>query len=388
VLTALGGEVEPKLARLGQARGLLVAGQRAGMAFLVVGPGDEEAEVLPVQSDHRHVELCSVDGEGMQQGGHVSGDVIFDEGNEPDDRHVGVGEQLRPDCAPVEVSDAPAVILAPLDGRLRRLCDGGQVRRERPVTWHGRISGQARGGHCGTCVLPAYANGQRYLKHGGKLREKFSDPDATWGHRSSISTRSGGGYYGYKVHAAVCTVTGLPVAWNVRTAKNSEPPEVPLLLDDAERRGFAVEVGVLDKGYDAEGIYALIEKRGIRPAVPLIKTPAVKAGKHKPPVCDHGEWTFAGSDAKRGASKWCCPTGECEPRSVWVKASRLHPLIPRETSRFKGYYHQRGAVEREFGRLKHEWGLLPLRVRRIERVRLHVDLTILATLADAAVRMA
>jgi transposase InsO family protein len=68
---------------------------------------------------------------------------------------------------------------------------------------------------------------------------------------------------------------------------------------------------------------------------------------------------------------------------VWVKASRLHPLIPRGTDRFKGLYHQRGAVEREFGRLKHEWGMLPLRVRRLPRVRLHVDLTILATLATA-----
>jgi hypothetical protein len=234
--------------------------------------------------------------------------------------------------------------------------------------------------------LPAYANGQRYLKHGGKLREKFSDPDATWGHRSSISTRSGGGYYGYKVHAAVCTVTGLPVAWNVRTAKASELPEVPLLLDDAERRGFAVEVGVLDKGYDAQDIYGEIESRDARPVIPLCNTPAVKAGKDKPPACDHGTWTFAGSDPKRGASKWRCPSGECEPKSVWVKASRLHPLIPRETKRFKSLYHQRGPVEREFGVLKHQWAMLPLRVRRLGRVQLYVDLTILARLADAVIR--
>ena len=38
---------------------------------------------------------------------------------------------------------------------------------------------------------------------------------------------------------------------------------------------------------------------------------------------------------------------------------------------------------REFGRLKNEWALLPLRVRGIERVRLHADLTILAKLACA-----
>jgi hypothetical protein len=37
----------------------------------------------------------------------------------------------------------------------------------------------------------------------------------------------------------------------------------------------------------------------------------------------------------------------------------------------------------ENGRLKHEWALLPLRVRRLERVQLHADLTILARLTVA-----
>jgi hypothetical protein len=38
---------------------------------------------------------------------------------------------------------------------------------------------------------------------------------------------------------------------------------------------------------------------------------------------------------------------------------------------------------RRFGTLKNEWGMLPLRVRRIERVRVHVDLPILAQLVTA-----
>jgi len=40
-------------------------------------------------------------------------------------------------------------------------------------------------------------------------------------------------------------------------------------------------------------------------------------------------------------------------------------------------------VEREFGRLKHEWAMLPLRVRRLARVWLHVDPTVLAKLTFA-----
>ena len=66
-----------------------------------------------------------------------------------------------------------------------------------------------------------------------------------------------------------------------------------------------------------------------------------------------------------------------------VKASRLNTLIPCGTDRWKSRYHQRGSVERESGHLKHEWAMLPLRVRRIFRGRLHVDLTILARLASA-----
>ena len=136
-------------------------------------------------------------------------------------------------------------------------------------------------------------------------------------------------------------------------------------------------------GYDNGRVYDECEDRDARPIIPLRETPAVKRGENRPPTCEHGEWRFAGSDASRGAAKWRCPTGECDPRSRWVKASRLHPLVPRESKRWKSLYRGRGSVEREFGRLKNEWALLPLRVRGIERVRLHADLTILAKLGCA-----
>jgi Transposase DDE domain len=158
---------------------------------------------------------------------------------------------------------------------------------------------------------------------------------------------------------------------------------VPVLLDAAAARGFTPGIAVLDRGYDSKAVGATVESRGIRPVIPLRETPGVKRGAHKPPSCEHGEWAFAGSDPKRGAAKYRCPSGKCQPVSVWVKTSRLHTLIPRATDRWKTLYHQRGAVEREFGRLKNEWAMLPLRARRIHRVRLHVDLTILAQLASA-----
>jgi hypothetical protein len=61
---------------------------------------------------------------------------------------------------------------------------------------------------------------------------------------------------------------------------------------------------------------------------------------------------------------------------------RLFPRIPRHSQRFRDLYRGRAAVEREFGRLKHEYGLSPLRVRGLERVRLYADLVILARLSQ------
>lgn len=231
--------------------------------------------------------------------------------------------------------------------------------------------------------LPVYANGQRFVSKNGPERKVFSDPDASWGHRSAVSTRKGGGYYGYKVHAAVCVITGLPLTWTVETASAAETTFALGLIDSVRDRGFDVKTAIMDKGYDNGPIHDGCMTRGVCPVTPLRLTPAVVRGEHKPRSCEHGDWTFAGTDYKRQATKWRCPTGECAPASVWVKADRLHPLIPRASARSRKLYSNRGAIEREFGRLKHGWSLLPLRVRGIERVALHADLTILAKLGSA-----
>src|ERR671928_583269 len=108
--------------------------------------------------------------------------------------------------------------------------------------------------------LAAWANGQRYLSRNGPERERFSDPDASWGHRSAVSTRKGGGFYGYKIHAAVCAATGLPLAWRVETARRNESLYVAPLLDAVRGRGFQAETCAMDKGYDNERVYGECEE--------------------------------------------------------------------------------------------------------------------------------
>jgi DDE family transposase len=202
--------------------------------------------------------------------------------------------------------------------------------------------------------MPAWANGQRYVSKGGRERERFSDPDASWGHRSAISTRKGGGFYGYKMHAVVCTRTELPLAWQVETARHHESPLAVGLVQAAKARGAAAVTCALDKGYDIGPVYDGLRALDCLPVIPLRRTPGVKRGDH-----------LAFHDGP--------PT-------------RLHPVIDRTSERFKALYKGRGAVERTFGRLKHEWALLPLRLRGRERVALHADLTVLASLSCALVK--
>jgi Transposase DDE domain/Transposase domain (DUF772) len=99
--------------------------------------------------------------------------------------------------------------------------------------------------------MPAYANGQRYVSKNSEVERNWhTDPDASWGHRSAVSTRRGGGFFGYKLQAAVCTTTGLPVAWSVQTAKANESMFVAPLLDTAKRRGALAATCAMDKAYD------------------------------------------------------------------------------------------------------------------------------------------
>jgi len=196
--------------------------------------------------------------------------------------------------------------------------------------------------------MPAFANGMRLVSQHGPERQRYSDPDASWGHRSAVSTRKGGGFYGYKIHAAVCARTSLPLAWQVETARRHESLFVAPLLDKLHARGYRPETCAMDKGYDSNRVHSECEQRGVHPVIPI-----------------KGE------------------RGNQIVMPIIEGATRFNPRIQRHTQRFRDLYHGRAAVEREFGRLKHDYALAPLRVRGLERVQLHADLVMLARLSQA-----
>jgi hypothetical protein len=199
--------------------------------------------------------------------------------------------------------------------------------------------------------MPAFANGMRLVSQHGPERERFSDPDASWGHRSAVSTRKGGGFYGYKIQAAVCTRTGLPLAWQIETARRHESLFVAPLLDKLIARGYRPETCAMDKGYDSNRVHAECVERGVHPIIPL-----------------KGE------------------RGRQIVMPIIEGATRFNPRIQRHTERYRVLYRGRAAIEREFGRLKHDFGFAPLRVRGQKRVALHADLVMLARLTLALSR--
>jgi len=140
------------------------------------------------------------------------------------------------------------------------------------------------------------------------------------------------------------------MAWQVETARRQESLYLAPLLDAARARGFTPETVAADKAYDNTRVYAECEERDCEPVIPLR---GAKGRQTVMPIA------FGG---------------------------RLFPRIPRHSQRFRDLYRGRAAVEREFGYLKHNLGLAPLRVRGLAKVQLHADLTILARLSLALAR--
>ncbi len=194
--------------------------------------------------------------------------------------------------------------------------------------------------------LPAYANGQRYLYKGGPERKTYSDPDATWGHRSAVSTRAAGSFYGYKLHQVVCADTGLPLAWRAETAKASESTFAMPLLD------AVCALGVPSRGCHAgHGLRPRSDLRGMRaarlpPGHPAARDPHRQGRQAQASRLRARRVDLRGFRCQAAGGQVALPDRRVLARaSRWIGASRLHTLIPRGTDRWKKLYRQRGSVE-------------------------------------------
>lgn len=182
--------------------------------------------------------------------------------------------------------------------------------------------------------MPAYASGKRHTRSGReRTADEFSDPDASWGHRSAVSTRGAGGFYGYKLHLAVCSKTELPLAWRVETARMNETKAVVPLLDKLHTLGIDPDTCAMDAGYDHGAMHFDCTMRGIAPVIPLRQTADVKRGEDGPPDCEHGVWKFAGADRKRGVA---LPDGRVQARVGMDQGQPAQILDPARNGALEG----------------------------------------------------
>ena len=103
--------------------------------------------------------------------------------------------------------------------------------------------------------LPADANGQRFVLEGRTRARAVLRPRCILGPPFRRLDSQRRRFYGYRLRAAVCARTGLPLAGEVSPANRHESTVALPLIDAVHSRGFAVETCALDKGYDVEFVY-------------------------------------------------------------------------------------------------------------------------------------
>jgi hypothetical protein len=230
--------------------------------------------------------------------------------------------------------------------------------------------------------MAAYANGQRYLSENGPEREKFSDPDASWGHRSAVSTQG----------RRVLRLQG------PRRRLRRDGPAARVDRRDGERRRDELRAAAhrrrprarvrRERRHRGQGLRQRAVPHRVHGSRHLPRHAAARDDRSQARRPSRPVVRARRVDVRRGrlqapGDEVALPDRRVPARVPVGQGGSAAPARPPRVGAVTEAVSLPRRVEREFGRLKHDWALLPLRVRGLERVRLHADLTILAKLAFA-----
>lgn len=177
----------------------------------------------------------------------------------------------------------------------------------------------------------------------GRGEKESSDPDAKWGIAIDPKTGKKRQFFGYKVHTVIAAEGGAAVAFTVTPGNHSDSPQYPKLirmLGDAE---IPFNIAVADAGYDSRSNYVVTINRS---AIPIIAF-----NRRRKPKGTTGRRFDGVLPVQRGSPEW------------------------------KAYYTERGSVERQFSELKEQLGIRNLTLRGLERVTIHVCISLTVLLA-------
>ena len=260
---------------------------------------------------------------------------------------------------------------------------------------------------CDTSVVPtgAEVHGKKTCSHGRFEKcacpRIYSDPDATIGWDSNAKTT----FYGHRYAEITCGSSkhDLPLAIDLNTANVPDVVAGPLIFERLFKTlrktlpGAAIDIAVLDAGFDAEPIHAWFVEKNVKPVIPL-KTEAPAQHPTRPdvvlsprgvPLCEAGvEMAPAGSAgpgtkmftcalqvdridrcplAPQGAEDWHCrPDLKTGPSVSLAIADnpRLCPKIARNSDDHVRLYKTRTTCERSNSMKKGKFKLLSARRRR------------------------
>lgn len=275
------------------------------------------------------------------------------------------------------------------DPHLRSVCgfDGALPHRTTFVRFFGRLA--QNGGLADQCMVNVANVLREYFpnlgdeiaidstaiaSHGNPW--KHSDPDATWGHKTSARAIKGSEeyHYGFKYHAAVDAQYGIVLGGVVEPANKNDSPLLPTVMETAKALlpWLKPSAVMADRGYDAQSNYEYLYKSG---AMPIIKTRQNPHGSLKEgiytvdgvPTCiGQIPMRYVESDPEKGHLYRCAGchledstfgmTTHCDTE-IWEDPSRNlrlfgPPEVRREGKAWKALYEKRQAIERTFKSMK------------------------------------
>ena len=241
-------------------------------------------------------------------------------------------------------------------------------------------------------------------------RKRVIDPDAQWGVKHSARSKAKGKtdyFFGYKAHVLCDADYGIPLALRVTPGNKGDSTMLPPLLKLARENypWLSMEHVIADRGYDSEPNHRAVVQLG---AVPIIhirdtaRTKSLYSAVAGAPTCMGGvPMQYVRTNAEGHHLFRCLQEGcHLKPKSngawqycddeVWedpFENLRVVGIVARQSERWQELYAKRSIIERLFGSLKQSRALLYHAARNLQRVTLHVNLSLLSYLGTVLARI-
>lgn len=214
-------------------------------------------------------------------------------------------------------------------------------------------------------------------------------------------------WFGWKMHALVDTYSGLPISYIITPANIADVDVAEKLIQkmmDDYKNGLTPKYYMMDAGYDKPELYSSVyHKYHGQAIIPInwrnTKIPPEGINWNGQLVCPMNyAYVYGGND--NGTIRILCPHAcgkcDCPMGSSWCSSSssgyvgkvkikdnpRFITAPFRETKAFEKLYNQRTSVERTFGDLKDNYNLDNIRVAKMARAKVFMDLSCIALIAS------